>query len=131
MRRATIERSNGRKGGHVGVLRPQPQFEGSQRLLIMTLVDLRQSVCGGSFLLQTAPSQVVLRAVTYSQLSNCGTGDSSFATAPGVEPIQCGGKFDTRDVLGTESRYGVCASANDRACSTNPLQGTSLESVAW
>lgn len=130
--RAVIERTTSEKGGHVGALL-LPLQGNYKRQVVMTLVELRQSRCGGVLFFQTAPSNVVLRAVSFSQPSECNATDpSSTATAPGVEPTQCGGSYTNQlDDLGTELEYGVCASASEGACSSAPLQGTSLETIFW
>lgn len=128
-----IERATSSADGYIGWLGQQQGATGSSRLLVMTLVEMRPGLCGGQFLVQTAPSDVVLRSIKYKHPTSCDlSSPNSFANASGIKPISCGGRYiETCPDSELPCEYGVCASDADGACSSVPMVGTPLQSTSW
>lgn len=129
---STIERATSGEQAQIGLL-GQSGSESRFRLLKMTLVEVELAGCGDSLFVQTAPSQVVIQGVEFTQRPDCNVSDpNSLATAPGLEPIRCGGSYiDELAEVGDVREYPICASTSADACFDDVHEGTTIPDVHW
>lgn len=126
---SAIVRPASGKGSHIGWLSKPASRVATFRVVVMTLVNVILSRCDGSLFNQTAPSQLVLRAVNLNWPSECNASDLEANDSPtGVETLPCGSSYIDKYA---DQTYEICASATDEACSSKRLERTSLRSVQW
>lgn len=126
--RSVLERSTTSGDGQIGFLAKDDTVSAlATRFLSMTLVELRLRQCGRSVLHQEANTTVLLQEVHLVQPSGCDAASSN--SMPNVEPLSCGSSYT--DQYSGVQQSPVCASERESGCTTEELNGTSLETVIW